>query len=206
MTDTSKSDARDALSRVYRAYFNFCMTPDRDSVFTLLSALHSLHDRCPTETRDFLFSRSEFVSLKALRNYFQHEAEVRHRLKVVPANKYPIITDLFILCLVDRAVVDAALDAIPEKRRTVERAQAEQCFKWYGPCVNINPAILNLIAALTLHVMESGLVPDEPAYAEMAQRIAWEEAHGHEHFVTGDIACHAGNVDAVFTEILAKDE
>ena len=206
MTDKSTSDARDALSRVYRAYFTFCTTPNRDCVFALLSALHSLHDRCPSETRQFLFSRSEFVSLKALRNYFQHEAEVRHRLKVVPANKYPIITDLLILCLVDRAVVDAALDAIPEKRRAVERAQAEQCLKWYGPCVNINPAILNLIAALTLHVMESGLEPDEPAYKEMAKQIGWEQARGHAHFVTGDIACLAVDVDAVFAEILSNDE
>lgn len=72
--------------------------------------------------------------------------------------------------------------------------------------MNINPALLNLVAALTLHVMESGLKPNEPTYEQMADQIAWETANGHSHFVTGDILCHAGNVDALLAEILSTNE
>jgi hypothetical protein len=77
------------LGEVFRHYHAHCVSPDRDTLFSLLEAGHSLNDRLRTGADLDFFGVPEFTSLKCLRNYFHHHQELRHVVRVIPIAEYP---------------------------------------------------------------------------------------------------------------------
>ena len=189
-----------AASRFFRFYRGHCEAHDLDTLFNLLNAAHSLNDRLKKDVGEDFYHLDEFIALKALRNFFHHAVELQSEVKLIPiSEEMPITSDLPLLCLVPR---DLVARAIAEERKD-NRPRIERGLKLYGNVANINPAIFNFAVHVFEKVSVLG-VPVEGAEWELfADSYNCEERDGHCHFVTGDIACRAGDVEAVIEAICA---
>jgi hypothetical protein len=56
-----------AAGRLFRAYGRHCRAPSPDTLFDLLTAMHSLNDRLQQAVGHDFHSIEEFVALKAIR-------------------------------------------------------------------------------------------------------------------------------------------
>jgi hypothetical protein len=190
---------------LFRSYHSHCLRPDRDSLFNLLNAAHSFNDRLQKATGADFFEHDEFVALKALRNLFHHEAELVSEVRSIAVAGVPAISsDLLYLCLIPSTLVARSIDQLAPKRRPIDEPRIRSALKWYGSVVNVNPCIFNFM----VHVFERvrslhGRLTSEE-YEEFAASYAYETAQGHSHFVTGDIACHAGSVQEVLARAFAS--
>lgn len=192
-----------AADRFFRAYHVHCTTPGEDTLFNLLNALHSFHDKFQKDTGRDLFGSASFQALKALRNLFHHEGELPNRVKVIRVDNLPVITDLMVLCLIDR---QTALDAIDRdlqktKRQVLDRDDIVGALKWYGAVANVNPCVFNCAVDVFEAVQQTEVAPSSPEFCEFEESYEFEEENGYSHRVTGDIQCHAGNVNEVLGQL-----
>jgi hypothetical protein len=193
-----------AADRFFRMYHVHCTEPNEDTLFNLLNALHSFHDKFRKATGRNLFESANFQALKALRNLFHHHDELLNRVKVVRVDKdMPLMSDLMVLCLIDRQM---ALDAVDKdlpkaKRQALGREDILGALKWYGVIANINPCVFNCAVEVFEAVCETGIAPSSPELHEFEASYRYEQEHGHPHRVTGDIQCHAGNVTEIVRQL-----
>jgi hypothetical protein len=118
--------------------------PDQDTLLNFLSALHSLNDKLQKDVGRNLFDSANFIALKALRNLFHHHVELKHEVKIMPVKDLPpLTTDLLIVCLIERSLVERA-EAETEKKYREQVRSAFEIFKWYGSIVNIQPCVFNV--------------------------------------------------------------
>ncbi|WP_287260166.1 hypothetical protein [Mesorhizobium sp.] len=171
------------------------------TLFSLLEAAHSLNDRLKIGAAADFFDVQEFTALKCLRNYFHHQQELRHVVRLIPIGGYPITTDLMTLCLVPRDNVVAAIETT--KRYQEETRQAcQQMFHWYGPVVNINPALFNFVVAAYERLRNRGVPLAGEAVEDFEASYDHEEENNLPHFVDGKLATTAGSIDELLTEIV----
>jgi len=186
-----------AVDRYFRKFHQHCVEPSPDTLFELLNALHSLNDKLRAATGKDLFASSNFTALKALRNLFHHETELLHHVKIIPSSNLPmIVTDLLVVCLVEKSLIDQAA-----RGRQVRDPQIIMgALKWYGEIANIQPCILNCAVDVYETVEGLDLLPISDEFAAFKLSYDYEKAHGIAHYVAGDIMCHASDV----AEVLAK--
>jgi hypothetical protein len=191
-----------AAERLYRSYENHCANRDEDVLFELLNAMHSLADKLNKLGRPNLNSSQNFLALRALRNLFHHEAELLHDTRSILALDVPqILTDLGLLCLVPKTSVDRALERV---RDDVERTAIKAVLHWYGPAVNIEPAIFNAMVDVYELLRDKGVTPDGASFARFDSQYRFETAEGHDHRVTGALSARAGDIEALFRSLLAS--
>ena len=201
MTPTQTRDIRTAITRLFSAYEAHCLAPDDSSLFYTLTSLHSLNDRLSGATTIDLHEFTEFVALKALRNLTHHQEEVRANVRVARA---PAQSDLIFLCLVRRDQVERAIQATkPEKWREPTRKACESVFHWYGPAVNINPALFNLMARIYGRLEAETLVPEDEALAFFAESWERENASQMSHFIDGRLFGRAADISAMLAALVA---
>lgn len=189
-----------AAERFFRLYKKHCISPDLDTLFNLLNSIHSLNEKLKKELSADFFSVKEFVALKAIRNFFHHQNELLHEVKVIPAENLPLIsTDLAFLCLVPQSLVEKAISGIEAKRKERDEATIRKTLKWYGNVVNINPCIFNFAVHVYEKTKSLGIQLSSDAYLAFQESYEFEESEGYSHFITGDISCHAGTVDEVLS-------
>lgn len=190
-----------AADRFFRFYAAQCTAPDEDTLFQFLNALHSLNDRMRVVSAN-LFGSPNFVGLKALRNLFHHHTELIHRVRIIPTQEAPpLTTDLLVLCLVDRDLVERAAN-LPRER---DPEAVMNAFNWYGAIANIQPAIFNVAVDVFERINERGANPSSDAYRAFTASYEHEEEAGYAHRVTGDIRCHAGSVDEVLRVLFHQE-
>ena len=192
-----------AASRFFKFYRAHCVAHDPDTLFNLLNAAHSLSDRLKKDVGEDFYHLDEFIALKALRNFFHHHVELQNEVKLIPiSEEMPIFSDLLLLCLVPR---DLVARAIAEEKREDNRLRIERGLKLYGNVANINPAIFNFAVHAFEIVSALGVPVEGEEWEHFADSYNCEERDGHCHFVTGDIVCRAGDVEAVIEAICANN-
>jgi hypothetical protein len=189
--------------RFFRLYHAHCVSPDRDILFSLLEAGHSLNDRLRTGADLDFFDVPEFTALKCLRNYFHHHQELRHVVRVIPIAEYPIVTDLMVLCLVPRETVVAAIDQTTERRQNESRQACQDVFHWYGSVVNINPALFNFVVSAYERLRGRGILLPGAAVEKFEENYRHEDENGFPHMVDGGLVTTAGSVSELLTTILS---
>ena len=195
---SSQAATISAGDRFFRTYQAHCLSPDTDTLFNLLNALHSMNDKLRKAHNRDLFSLKEFVALKALRNLFHHQDELLNDVRVLVVQDLPSIsTDQIFVCLAPRALVEIAISGIELKRRKEDGPMAREALKWYGNVVNLNPCIFNLAVHIYEIINEIDLPLSSNAYFSFRERYEFEECNGYSHFITGDISCLSGDVEAV---------
>ncbi|MBG6311019.1 hypothetical protein I5J34_07295 [Pseudomonas aeruginosa] len=201
MKETGATKA--AAERFFRAYHTHCVSPDVDSLFNLLNAAHSLNDKMRKESSLDFFDVDEFIALKALRNLFHHQEELTSEVRIVAARDISINTDLMFLCLVPRSLIEKAIDGLDKKRRPREEPRIRDVLKWYRNVVNINPCIFNFAVHVFERVESLAFSLDSDEYLELKESYDYESDRGLSHFVNGDVACLAGDVDVMLAIVFS---
>lgn len=200
MCEADVANVRGAAERLFRADYAHCTTADEDTLFAFLNALHSLHDRLkPVDVT--LFDIPEFSALKALRNLFHHQGELIHQVRIVPIGDMPFTTDLLTMCVVPRELIEHAIEGVEKRFREQAKEAAQRTFHWYGPVVNINPAIFNCMVKVYERLASEGVPISGEAFDEFQKSYLYEEANGFSHLIDGRIAVHAGNVNELLSRI-----
>jgi hypothetical protein len=194
-----------AIDRLFRSYFNHCVAPDEDTLLNLLNALHGLSDKLQKDLGRNLFGSANFIALKALRNLFHHHTELIHEVKIIPVGDLPpMATDLLVVCLVPRNLIERAGAETDRKYREQVRS-AFDAFKWYGSIVNIQPCVFNVAVDVFELVAKLDAAPSSEAYDLFMESYRLEEQNGQDHRVTGDIWCGAGSVAEILETVLSSE-
>jgi len=190
-----------AAGRLFRLYYRHCNDPDPDTLFQLLTALHSLNDRLKEFSGNDLHGIEEFIALKALRNFMHHQEEVEANVRIIPR---PVaMTDLAFMCIVRREKVERAICNVIPKYRDQTRTACEGCFKWYGQAVNLNPCIFNCVVRVYEHLMSEGVPIPEKDITDFRDDYEAEEKEGLSHFVSGNLSVGIGEISRTYAEIEA---
>lgn len=199
--DVDLANVAAASERFFRLYHAHCVLPSRDTLFSLMEAAHSLNDRLKVRAAADFFDVQEFSALKCLRNYFHHQQELRHVVRLIPIGSYQIATDLMTLCLVPR---DNVIAAVETKKRFQEetRRACQKVFHWYGPVVNINPALFNFVVAAYERLRDRGVPLAGEAVEEFEASYGYEDENNLPHVVDGRLATSAGSIDELLTDIV----
>lgn len=193
-----------AAERFFRCYEQHCVAPDKDSLFNLLNSAHSLNDKMKKELGSDLFGVDEFVAIKSLRNLFYHKEELLHEIRTIAAQDIPpIISDLVFLCLVPSSLAEDAIFEIGQKYRAQEEPIIRRVFHWYGNVVNINPCIFNFAVHVYEKTKELGLGLNSDEYMNIENSYLLEERNGYSHFISGEILCRTGDIEAVLKRVFA---
>lgn len=187
-----------AAERFFRCYEAHSVRPDKDTMFHLLNAAHSFNDKLKREHNSDFFELPEFKAIKALRNLFHHEAELISEMRPINTREQPVIqSELAVLCLVPRSLVERAIEGIPEKRRVEDEAQVREVLRWYGNVVDLNPCLFNFAVHVYERLNELDLEMESESFKKFGESYMYEEEHGHSHFVSGNISCLAGDVNKI---------
>lgn len=191
-----------ASGRLFRAYDTYCKESGPDTLFQVLTAMHSLSDQLKTKTGEDFHSIQEFVALKPLRNYIHHGSDIPANYCVIPT---PGHSDVFTMCLLRRDQVEYAIEKVRgEKNRDEARAACEAMFHWYGPAVNINPCMFNALVKIyeLLVQLEQPLPTADVAELEASYRH--EEEYGYSHYVDGRLSATAGSIEGILSDVVAR--
>jgi len=192
--------AAPAAGRLFRAYEAHSRSPDADTLFHTLAAMHSLSDRLKTAEMPGFEHLEEYIALKTLRNFAHHQDELHTNVRVIPS---PAVSDLAFLCLVRRDQVEQAIEAVGPKRRASTRTACERCFHWYDEAVNINPCLFNFMVHAYEQLIEAE-VSIEPSAVEAFEDAYREETRtGRSHFIDGRLAGPLGRIEEILTELVA---
>lgn len=200
----SGTGAQEAMARLFRAYMAYCKVQSVDSLFFVLTCLHSLRDRMKGGGTDLL-REPEFLALKCLRNYMHHQGELRDRMKVIHTDSLAVDTDLGMMCLIPADVVIQAIESVDVRHRQQACEACLKTFKCYGNVVNISPAVFNIVVKAALAVEQEAFdLSGCEEFRKLWTQIEMERERGFPHFVTGDIYTHAGSVDELLSRIMGE--
>lgn len=197
----TNNSAQTAAGRLFRVFERHCQEPGPDTLFEVLTAVHSLNDRLKKVTGRDLHEIEEFIALKVVRNFAHHEEEVLANVRVIPV---PAYSDLLSMCIVWREQVERAIENVDKKWREGSRAACEAQFHWYGEAVNINPCLFNLVVRIYEMLLAIEVFPPEEDVASMQASYEFEEAEGHSHYVDGRLKANAAALDAVLSQVVAE--
>lgn len=195
------NSAQAAAGRLFRVYERHCQKPGPDTLFEILTALHSLNDRLKKITGHDLHEIEEFIALKVLRNFAHHEEEVHANVRVIPM---PADSDLLYMCIVRRDQVERAIENVDKRWRDGSRAACEAQFHWYGEAVNINPCLFNLVVRIYEMLLAIEMFPPEEDVASIQESYELEEAEGNSHYVDGRLTANVADLDAVLSQVVAE--
>ncbi len=197
----TNNSAQAAAGRLFRVYERHCQEPGPDTLFEVLTAIHSLNDRLKNATGRDLHEIEEFIALKVLRNFAHHEEEVHANVRVIPV---PANSDLLSMCIVRRDQVERAIENVKTKWRDGSGTACEAKFHWYGEAVNINPCLFNLVVRIYELLLSVEVLPPEEDVASMQASYEFEEAEGHSHYVDGRLTANVAKLEAVLSQVAAE--
>lgn len=187
-----------ATDRLFRDYYAHCQRADEDTLFHLFNSLHSFSDKLPRDRRDTFFGSPSFVSLKALRNFFHHEAELLSSISVVSDFDPTLSVELMRVCLIERALIERAAEEAAKRSKKGKRPPSvEVALNWYGDVADIEPAVFNVMVDAYEVIKGLDIAPASPAFRLYEESYEDEARRGIEHRLQGRIGCHAGAVNEV---------
>jgi hypothetical protein len=198
--DQKIETAQAAAGRLFRAYKLHCQNPDRDTLFALLNALHSLNDRLKKATKHDLHGIEEFIALKVLRNFAHHEDEVHSNVRIIPT---PAQSDLLHMCIVRRDQIEIAIENVDKKWRDSSRKACEAHFHWYGDAVNINPALFNAVVRTYELLLNLDVAPPDDDVSSLRVSYKYETEQGYSHYVDGGLTANAAEISDVIAKVAA---
>lgn len=178
----TKDDCLAEIKRFFKYYMAFCQSPDPDAVREVLASAYSANDKLRKAGYPDFFDSDEFLSIKAIRNYAIHQAEIYNNARALPlASEVPVVAQLSILCLIPLDVIESICDNGKSEVRVV----VEKSCIYYKKYVDIYPCIFNFGVQLFLYTEENSLHISSVEYLEFKTSIEYERVHNYPHYVKG---------------------
>ena len=189
----TREDCVAEIKRFFKHYSSFCQSPDPDAVREVFASAYSVNDKVRKAGYPNFFSSDEFLTIKAVRNYAVHQAEIYNKARALPMiSTAPIEAELTILCLVPKAVMERVLESTASESAV---AIKKACV-FYRDYVDIYPSIFNFGVQLFLYTEKYQLAVYSKEYLEFANSVQYERENNHSHHVAGGIKLpHGGDVD-----------
>ena len=177
-----KDDCLAEIKRFFKYYMAFCQSPDPDAVREVLASAYSANDKLRKAGYPNFFDSDEFLSIKAIRNYAIHQAEIYNNARALPlASEVPIVAQLSILCLIPLDVIESICD----NSKSEVRGAVEKSCVYYKKYVDIYPCIFNFGVQLFLYTEKNSLDVSSVEYLEFKNSIEYEKVHNYPHYVKG---------------------
>jgi hypothetical protein len=185
----TRDDCLAEIKRFFKHYSSFCQSPDPDSVREVFASAYSVNDKVRKAGYPNFFNSDEFLTVKAMRNYAVHQAEIYNRARALPlVSTVPIEAELNTLCLVRKAVMERVLESTSARSATA----IEKTCVFYRDYVDIYPSIFNFGVQLFLYTEVNQLAVESREYLEFAKSIEYERSNNYSHQVTGGIKLPQG--------------
>jgi hypothetical protein len=186
----TEDDCLAEIGRFFKHYSRFCESPDPDVVREVLASAYSVNDKLRKAGYPNFFKSNEFITIKLIRNYAIHQAEIYNETRALPlASLFPIEAELGILCLIPMPTVNNIFEeASPESVNAIKRT----CI-FYRDYVDIYPSIFNFGVKLFLYTEEQSLEVQSTEYEKIANSIKFERENNYPHHVTGGIKLPPGH-------------
>lgn len=193
--------AANAAARLFRAYEGHNRAAGPDTLFLLLTAIHSLDDRLQKAGIAGFEKLEEFAALRALRNFAHHQDEITANVCIIPS---PVDSDLAFLCLVRREQIERAIEMVVARWRPSVRTACEARFHWYGDAVNINPCLFNFMVLAYEHLVAADVQVDPAAIEAFEASYRFEAREGLPHLIDGRLSAPAGEIDPMLSALVAR--
>ena len=193
-----------AIDRFYRSYAQHCKSHNADTLFQLLSSLHSLNDQLKVQHKIDFFDIPEFITLKVIRNYLHHAGDISDKIVFANFTDLEISTDLMHLCLFEAKQLDQAISGIIKKYRDEHEKTTKNTVHYYGNYVNIAPAIFNVAAAVMVVLLENEIEGDSDEFHEVKAAVKNDINIGCSIRVSGKISGHPGDLNKLVNQIYEK--
>lgn len=181
--EVTREDCLAEIARLFKHYTSFCQSPDPDSVREVLASAYSVNDKVRKAGYPNFFKSDEFLTIKALRNYAIHQAEIYNKSRALPlVSSVPIKADLNILCLIPMAVMERILES------TGSGDAIRKSCVFYRSHADIYPSIFNFGVQLFIHTEKHELEVDSVEYRDFSSSIEFERKNGYAHHVIGGIS------------------
>lgn len=189
----TREDCLAEINRFFKYYSYFCQSPEPDSVREVFASAYSVNDKVRKAGYPNFFNSDEFLTIKAVRNYAVHQAEIYNKARALPmVFATPVEAELNIMCLVPKEVMGHVLEGMtPESASAIKKA----CV-FYRDYVDIYPSIFNFGVQLFLYTEKHDLTIESKEYLEFANSVEYERTNNYPHHVVGGIKLPQGsNVD-----------
>ena len=189
----TKDDCLAEIKRFFKYYMAYCQSPDPDAVREVLASTYSINDKVRKAGYPSFFDSDEFLTIKAIRNYAIHQAEIYNNARALPLlSEVPVEADLGILCLIPKDVIEA----ICESTNSEGRVAIKKSCVYYKNHVDIYPCIFNFGVQLFLYTERNGLDVSIIEYLEFKNSIEFERKHNLPHHVEGGFRLpHGGDIN-----------
>lgn len=182
-TKTTKEDCIAEIKRFFKYYYFFCESSDTDSIRELLSSTYSINDKLRKADLPNFFKNNFFLTIKAIRNYNIHHAEIYNKTKAIPLVSNSIVqADLNILCLLPIEIINKINESITTTKNKIDFK--ETCI-YYKKYVDIYPCIFNFAVDLFFYTEENNLDVYSDDYKEFKKSIEYEKKNNFPHYVKG---------------------
>ncbi|HIF9075624.1 TPA: hypothetical protein ACX6R4_003889 [Photobacterium damselae] len=194
-----KDDCIAESKRFFKYYNRFCQSPDSDDLRELLASAYSANDKLRKAEMGDFFEIEEFLSIKAIRNFFIHQAELLNETKSLPImSKVPIVGEVNIVCLIpmDR------FQLIKEASNKIANESFNKTLVFYRDYVDIYPCIFNFGVKFYFFIKNLGFELGTKEVLKLENSLEFERVNGYSHFINGGISLPlGGDID----EFLAKN-
>ncbi|EHV2843292.1 TPA: hypothetical protein ACOJRH_005164 [Vibrio harveyi] len=195
----SKDDCIAEAKRFFKYYDRFCQSPDSDDLRELLASAYSANDKFRKAGMGNFFESKEFLSIKAIRNFFIHQAELLNETKSLPViSDVPISGDTNIVCLVP----SERFELIKEASNEAANDSFNETMVFYRDFVDIYPCIFNFGVKFYFFIKALDFNLNTEEVLKLENSLEFERKNGYSHYIGGRISLPLGGC---IDEFLAKN-
>ncbi|WP_299021953.1 hypothetical protein [uncultured Photobacterium sp.] len=201
----SKDDCIAEAKRFFKYYYRFCKSPDSDDLRELLASAYSANDKLRKAGMGDFFDSEEFLSIKAIRNFFIHQAELLNETKSLPViSDVPISGETNIVCLIPVE----RFKLIKEASNKTANESLDKTMVFYRDFVDIYPCIFNFGVKFYFFIKDLGFNLDTEEVLNLENSLEFERKNGYSHYIKGRISLPLGGcVDEFLSKnLISMDE
>lgn len=201
----SKNDCIAEAKRFFKYYYRFCESPDSDDLRELLASAYSANDKLRKAGMGNFFESEEFLAIKAIRNFFIHQAELLNETKSLPViSEVPISGETNIVCLVPVE----RFKLIKEASNETANESLDKTMVFYRDFVDIYPCIFNFGVKFYFFIKDLDFNLDTEEVLNLENSLEFERENGYSHYIKGGISLPLGGcVDEFISKnLISMDE
>ena len=201
----SKDDCIAEAKRFFKNYYRFCQSPDSDDLREVLASAYSANDKFRKAGLGDFIESVEFLSIKAIRNFFIHQAELLNEMKSLPLMSDILISgETSIVCLIPIE----RFELIKEASNNMANESLDKTMIFYRDFVDIYPCIFNFGVQFYFFIKNLDLNLDTNEVFELENSLRFELENGYSHFIKGGISLPLGGcIDEFLSQnLISMDE